>query len=57
MTTSSRLKVFAYIKLQGATSRFDDSIKIHEGSDDPKPTKATREASTLQDLDCELRNF
>jgi hypothetical protein len=33
------------------------SIKIHKGIDDPKPTKATREASTLQVLDCELRTF
>jgi hypothetical protein len=47
---SSRLKVYTNIKLQDATSRIEDSINIHEGSDNPKTTKATREASTLQDL-------
>jgi hypothetical protein len=39
------------------TPRFEDSIKLYEGSDDLKPTKATREAATLQDLGCEQRNF
>jgi hypothetical protein len=40
---SSRLKFYTNIKLQGAIPRIEDSIKLHEGSDDPKPTKATRE--------------
>jgi hypothetical protein len=51
------LKIYANIKLQGATPRIEDSIKLHEGSNDPKPTKATREASTLQELNCELKTF
>jgi hypothetical protein len=51
------IKVYANIKLQGATLRIEDSIKLHEGSYDPKPTKATREALTLQDLNCELKTF
>jgi hypothetical protein len=56
-TASSRLKVYTDIKLQGATPRIEDAINLHEGSDNPKPTKATREASTLQDLNCELKTF
>jgi hypothetical protein len=44
---SSRLKVYTNIKLQDSTSRIEASISIHEGSDNPKTTKATREASTL----------
>jgi hypothetical protein len=56
-TTSSRLKVYTNIKLQDATPRIEDSINIHEGSDDPKATKTTREASTFQDLNCELKTF
>jgi hypothetical protein len=47
---SSRLKVYTNIKLHDATPRIEDSINIHEGSNNPKTTKATREASTLQDL-------
>jgi hypothetical protein len=47
---SSRLKVYANIKLQDATLRIEDSINMHEGSDNPKIARATREASTLQDL-------
>jgi hypothetical protein len=35
----------------------EDAINLHEGSDNPKPTKATREASTLQDLSRELKTF
>jgi hypothetical protein len=54
-TASSRIKVHANIKLQGPTPRFEVSIKVLEGSNDPKPAEATREASTLQDLGCELR--
>jgi hypothetical protein len=46
-TASSKLKVYANIKLQDATPRIEGSINLHKGSDDPKPTKATREASTL----------
>jgi hypothetical protein len=49
--------IYTNIKLQGKTPRFEDSIKLHEGSDDPNPTKATQGASTLQDLDCELRTL
>jgi hypothetical protein len=49
-TASSRLKVYTNIKLQDATPRIEDSISIHEGSDNPKTIKATQEASTLQDL-------
>jgi hypothetical protein len=30
--------------------RIEGSINIHEGSDNPKTTKATQEALTLQDL-------
>jgi hypothetical protein len=56
-TASSKLKVYANIKTQGATPRFEDSIKLHKVSNNPKPTKATREASTLQDFDCKLRTF
>jgi hypothetical protein len=56
-TASSKLKVYANIKLQDATPRIEGSINLHKGSDNPKPTKATREASTLQDLNCELKTF
>jgi hypothetical protein len=44
---SSRLKVYTNIKLPDATPRIEDSINLHEGSDNPKTTRATREASTL----------
>jgi hypothetical protein len=47
------LKVYTNIKLQDATPRLEDSIHIHEGSDNPKTTKTTQEASTLQDPDCD----
>jgi hypothetical protein len=47
---SSRLKVYTNIKLHDATPRIEDSVSIHEGSDNPKTIKAAREASTLQDL-------
>jgi hypothetical protein len=56
-TASSRLKVYTNIKLQDATPRIEDSINIHEWSDNPKTTKATWEASTLQALNCELKTF
>jgi hypothetical protein len=50
-TAISRLKVYTNIKLQDATPRIEDSICIHEGSNNPKIITAAREASTLQDLD------
>jgi hypothetical protein len=50
---SSRLKVYTNIKLQDAIPRIEDSINIHEGSDNPKPTRAAWEASTLQDPNCD----
>jgi hypothetical protein len=59
-TTSSRLKVYANSKLQDTTPRIEDSINIHEGSDNPPPpktTKATQEASTLQDLNLQAENL
>jgi hypothetical protein len=56
-TASSRLKVYTNIKLQDATPRIKDSISIHEGSDNPKILKATRDASTLQDLNLQARNL
>jgi hypothetical protein len=56
-TESSRLKVYTNIKLQDATLRIEDSINIHEESDNPKTTKATREASTLQDLNLRAGNL
>jgi hypothetical protein len=46
-TASSRLKFYTNIKLQDATPRIEDSINIHEGSDNPKAAKATQKASTL----------
>jgi hypothetical protein len=48
--TSSRLKVYTNNKRQGTTPRIKDAIHLHEGSNNPKPTKTTREASTFQDL-------
>jgi hypothetical protein len=54
---SLRLKVYTNIKLQDATPRIEDSINIHEGSDNPKTTKATREASSLQDLNLQDGNL
>jgi hypothetical protein len=39
------------------TPRFEEFVKLHEGSDDPKPTKATREAITIQDLSYEMITF
>jgi hypothetical protein len=56
-TASSRLKVYPNIKLQDATPRIKDSISIHEGSDNPKTIKATREALTLQDLNLRAGNL
>jgi hypothetical protein len=56
-TASSELKVYANIKLQDATPRIEGSINLHKGSDDPKPTKATRESSTFQDLNCKMKTF
>jgi hypothetical protein len=53
---NSRLKVYTNIKLQDATPRIEDSINIHEGSDNPKTTTATREAPTLQDLNLRAEN-
>jgi hypothetical protein len=52
---SSSLKVYTNIKLQDATPRLEDSNPIHEGSENPKAARATREASTLQDLNHELK--
>jgi hypothetical protein len=54
---SSRLKFYNNIKLQDATPKIEDSINIHEGSDNPKTAKATREASTLQDLNLRAENL
>jgi hypothetical protein len=51
------LKVYTNIKLQDATPRLEDSIHIPEGSDNPKTTKATREALTLQDLNLRAENL
>jgi hypothetical protein len=56
-TASTRLKVYTNIKLQDATSRIEDSISIPEGSDNPKTIKATREDSTLQDLNLRAGNL
>jgi hypothetical protein len=49
--------VYTNIKLQDATPKIEDSISIHEGSDNPKTIKATREASTLQDLNLRAKNL
>jgi hypothetical protein len=35
----------------------EDTINIHEGSDNPKTIKATREASTLQDRNLQAGNL
>jgi hypothetical protein len=43
--------------LQDATPRIEDSINIHEGSDNTKAAKATREASTVQDLNLRAENL
>jgi hypothetical protein len=56
-TARSRLKVHTDIKLQDATPRIEDSTNIHEGSDNPMIAKATRETSTLQDLDLQNENL
>jgi hypothetical protein len=56
-TAVSRLNVYTNIKLPDATPRIEDSLNLHEGSDNPKTTKATREASTLQDLNLRAENF
>jgi hypothetical protein len=54
---SNYTKVYTHIKLQGTTPRSKDSSKLNEGSDDPKPTRATREASTFQELGYKLMTF
>jgi hypothetical protein len=36
---SSKLKVYANIKLQGATRRFEDFVKLHEGTTTPRQQK------------------
>jgi hypothetical protein len=46
-TAISKLKVYTNIKPPDSTPRIEDSINLHEGSDNPKTTKATREASTF----------
>jgi hypothetical protein len=56
-TASLRLKVYTNIKLQDATLRVEDSTNIHEGSDNPKIAKATRETLTLQDLNLRAENL
>jgi hypothetical protein len=56
-TASSRLKVCTNLKLHDATPRIEDTINLHEGGNDPKPTETTQEASTFQDLNCELKTF
>jgi hypothetical protein len=56
-TASSRLKFYTNIKHQDATPRIEDSTNIHEGSDNPKTAKATRETSTLQDLNLRAENL
>jgi hypothetical protein len=56
-TASPRLKVYTNIKLQDATPRTKDSINLHEGSDNLKTAKATREASTLQVLNLRAENL
>jgi hypothetical protein len=56
-TASSRLKAYANIKLPDATPRIEDTNNLHEGSYNPKTTKATREASTLQDLNLRAENL
>jgi hypothetical protein len=56
-TSSSRLKVYTNIEIHGATPKIEGSINLHEGSDGPKPTKATREASTLRDRNLRAGNF
>jgi hypothetical protein len=50
-------RVYTNLQLQGVTQRFEDSIKLRKGSDDPKPARATREASTFQDLSYEMMTF
>jgi hypothetical protein len=37
--------------------KIEDSIKLHEGSDDSQPTRVTREASTFQDLGYKMMTF
>jgi hypothetical protein len=39
-TASSRLKVYTNIKLPDATPRIEDSINLHEGSDNPQDNKS-----------------
>jgi hypothetical protein len=56
-TASSRLKVYTNLKLQAVTHRFEYSIKLHKGSDNFQPTRATREASTPQDLNLQAENL
>jgi hypothetical protein len=53
----SRLKVYTNNKLQGTTPGFEDSIKPPERRNGPKPTKATREASTLLDINLQAQNL
>jgi hypothetical protein len=50
-------RVYTNLQLQGATPRIEDVVNLHEGSDEPKSTKTTQEATTLQDLFCELKNL
>jgi hypothetical protein len=53
----SRLKVYTNIKLQDTIPRIEDPINIHEGNNNHKTTKATQEASTLQDVNLRARNL
>jgi hypothetical protein len=39
-TASSRVKVYTNIKLPDATPRIEDSIDLHEGSDNPQDNKS-----------------
>jgi hypothetical protein len=37
-------RVYTNLQLQAATERFEDSIKLHEGSENSQPTRATQGA-------------
>jgi hypothetical protein len=49
---SSRLKVYTNIKLPDATPRIENSINLHEGSDNPQDNK-----SYPRSLDSSRRQF
>jgi hypothetical protein len=56
-TPSSRQKGLHQHQASRHDTKIEDSIKLHERRNDSKPARATREASTFQDLSYKMMTF